>query len=82
MALIQVRDLVKEFDGQTVLSNINLDLNKQVSFGQKCVLGLLRALLAPYADNEAAANFLRTEMGQADSTISNNANRKVAEYAR
>ena len=26
MALIQVRDLVKEFDGQTVLSNINLDL--------------------------------------------------------
>ncbi|QWE17415.1 amino acid ABC transporter ATP-binding protein [Polynucleobacter sp. AP-Nino-20-G2] len=28
MALIQVRDLVKEFDGQTVLSNINLDLNE------------------------------------------------------
>ena len=25
-ALIQVRELVKEFDGQTVLSNINLDL--------------------------------------------------------
>ena len=28
MALIQVRDLVKEFDGQTVLSNINLDLKE------------------------------------------------------
>ncbi len=28
MALIQVRDLVKEFDGQTILSNINLDLNE------------------------------------------------------
>ena len=28
MALIQVRDLVKQFDGQTVLSNINLDLNE------------------------------------------------------
>ena len=28
MALIQVRDLVKEFDGQTVLSNINLDLQE------------------------------------------------------
>jgi polar amino acid transport system ATP-binding protein len=28
VALIQVRDLVKEFDGQTVLSNINLDLNE------------------------------------------------------
>ena len=28
MALIQVRDLVKKFDGQTVLSNINLDLNE------------------------------------------------------
>ena len=28
MALIQVRDLVKEFGGQTVLSNINLDLKE------------------------------------------------------
>ncbi len=28
MALIQVRDLVKVFDGQTVLSNINLDIAK------------------------------------------------------
>jgi polar amino acid transport system ATP-binding protein len=28
VALIQVRDLVKEFDGQTVLSNINLDLQE------------------------------------------------------
>ena len=28
MALIQVRDLTKEFDGQTVLSNINLDLQE------------------------------------------------------
>jgi ABC-type polar amino acid transport system ATPase subunit len=28
VALIQVRDLVKEFDGQTVLSKINLDLQE------------------------------------------------------
>lgn len=28
MALIEVRDLVKEFDGQTVLSNIHLDLKE------------------------------------------------------
>jgi len=28
VALIQVRDLTKEFDGQTVLSNINLDLQE------------------------------------------------------
>lgn len=28
MALIQIRDLVKEFDGQKVLSNINLDLHE------------------------------------------------------
>lgn len=28
MALIQVRDLVKEFDGQTVLSSVNLDLKE------------------------------------------------------
>ena len=28
MALIQIRDLVKEFEGQKVLSNINLDLDE------------------------------------------------------
>ncbi len=44
----------------------NRDLNEQISFAQKCVIGLLRALLPPHADNEAAADFLRAGIGQSD----------------
>ena len=38
----------------------NRDLNEPVSAAQRCVIALLKALLAPHADNEAAADFLRT----------------------
>ena len=44
--------------------NRNRDLNEQISFAQKCVIGLLRLLLPPHVDNEKAADFLRTEIGQ------------------
>lgn len=44
--------------------NSNRDLNEQVSFGQKIVIGLLRLLLPPHVDNEKAADYLRTEIGQ------------------
>ncbi|MFK8014656.1 MAG: NAD(P)H-binding protein [Gammaproteobacteria bacterium] len=44
--------------------NRNRDLDEPISFGQKCVIGLLRALLPPHADNECAADFLRTAIGQ------------------
>jgi NADPH:quinone reductase-like Zn-dependent oxidoreductase len=47
----------------------NRDLNEPVSFAQRRVIGLLRALLPPHADNEAAADFLRTKIGQGDSAI-------------
>ncbi len=40
--------------------NRNRDLNEQVSFGQKCIIWLIRLLLPPHADNEAAADYLRT----------------------
>lgn len=44
--------------------NRNRDLSEPISFGQKCVIGLLRLLLPPHVDNEKAADFLRTQIGQ------------------
>ena len=44
--------------------NRNRDLNEPLSFGQKCVIRLLRLLLPPHVDNEKAADYLRTEIGQ------------------
>ncbi len=49
--------------------NSNRDLLEQISFGQKCVVGLLRLLLPPHADNENAADYLRTKVGQNDGAI-------------
>lgn len=44
--------------------NRNRDLNEPISFAQKCVIGLLRLLLPPHVDNEKAADYLRTQVGQ------------------
>lgn len=44
--------------------NRNRDLNEPISFAQKCVIGLLRLLLPPHVDNEQAADYLRTQIGQ------------------
>lgn len=49
--------------------NSNRDLLESVSFGQKSVIGLLRLLLPPHVDNENAADYLRTKIGQNDSMI-------------
>lgn len=49
--------------------NSNRDLNEVISFGQKIIIGLLRLLLPPQVDNEAAADYLRTEVGQDDKQI-------------
>jgi hypothetical protein len=49
--------------------NRNRDLNEPISFGQKCVIGLLRLLLPPHVDNEKAADFLRTQIGQKNRLI-------------
>lgn len=49
--------------------NRNRDLNEPISFAQKAVIGLLRLLLPPQVDNEQAADYLRTEIGQKDNTI-------------
>ncbi len=49
--------------------NRNRDLSEPISFGQKCVIWLLRLLLPPHVDNEKSADYLRTEIGQKDSEI-------------
>lgn len=49
--------------------NSNRDLNERISFGQTCVICLLRLLLPPHADNEKAADYLRTNVGQNDPQI-------------
>jgi len=46
------------------VGNRNRDLREPVSLGQRVVIGLLRLLLPPHADNEQAADYLRTGIGQ------------------
>lgn len=49
--------------------NSNRDLNEPISFAQQCVIGLLRLLVPPLSDNEKAADYLRTQIGQNNQTI-------------
>lgn len=49
--------------------NRNRDLNEPISFAEKLVVALLRLLLPPHVDNEQAADYLRTQIGQNNSEI-------------
>ncbi|MCP4359902.1 MAG: SDR family oxidoreductase [Chloroflexi bacterium] len=49
--------------------NSNRDLNEPIPFAQKLVIGLLRLLLPPHVDNEQAADYLRSKIGQNDGHI-------------
>lgn len=49
--------------------NRNRDLNEEVSAAEKVVIALIRIALPPQIDNEKAADFLRAEIDQNDSTI-------------
>lgn len=49
--------------------NRNRDLNETISMAQRGVIALLRLLLPPHVDNEKAADFLRTQIGQTNKTI-------------
>lgn len=49
--------------------NRNRDLDESISFRHKLVVGLLRLILPPHVDNESAADFLRTQIGQNDGAI-------------
>jgi len=51
------------------VANRNRDLNEPIPFVQKCIIMLLRLFLPPHPDNEEAADYLRTVIGQKDNTI-------------
>ncbi len=44
--------------------NSNRDLNESISMAQRIVIGLVRLLVPPHADNEQAADYLRVNIGQ------------------
>ncbi|WP_127558542.1 NAD(P)-dependent oxidoreductase [Saccharospirillum alexandrii] len=44
--------------------NRNRDLDEKLSRGDRLVIGIVRLLLPPHRDNELAAEFLRTDIGQ------------------
>ena len=64
----QAEELIK-FVLMNTAGNRNRDLREPISLGQQCVLGLLRLLLPPQVDNEKAADYLRTSIGQLDKAI-------------
>ncbi|NKQ34296.1 MAG: SDR family oxidoreductase [Chloroflexi bacterium] len=49
--------------------NRNRDLNEPISLAQKGVIGLLRLVLPPHVDNEQAADYLRSDIGQNDKMV-------------
>lgn len=49
--------------------NSNRDLREPASLAQRAVVALVRALVPPHADNEAASDYLRTIVGQAHPLI-------------
>ncbi|PLX13026.1 MAG: NAD-dependent epimerase [Marinilabiliales bacterium] len=51
------------------VANRNRDLNEPIPFIQKVIIALLRLFLPPHPDNEKAAEYLRTVIGQKDATI-------------
>ena len=49
--------------------NSNRDIPEKPPLSQRIVIAILRALLPPHVDNENAADFLRTQIGQNDKVI-------------
>lgn len=49
--------------------NRNRDCKEPISIKEKLVIGLLRLLLPPHSDNEEAADYLRVNIGQNDSSL-------------
>jgi len=61
-------DVVK-FVLMNTTGNSNRDLNETLSFGERIMIGVIRLLVPPQSDNEAAANFLRLNIGQNNAKI-------------
>lgn len=63
------RETPTKFVLMNTTGNRNRDLDEPISFAQRCVVGLLRLLLPPHADNEQAADYLRVHIGQGDAAV-------------
>jgi hypothetical protein len=50
-------------------ANRNRDVEEPISPAQRVVVGLLRLLVPPHADNEKAGEYLRSSIGQYDDRI-------------
>ena len=46
--------------------NRNRDIAERIGVSESLVIGLIRLLLPPHVDNEQAADYLRTQLGQSD----------------
>ena len=62
-------DQPSKFVLMNTTGNRDRDLDEPISFAQRCVIGLLRICLPPHADNEGAADYLRTKIGPDDKAI-------------
>ena len=51
------------------IANSNRDIQEHNSIGHRLVIGLLRLLLPPHADNEEASDYLRTRIDQNNDKI-------------
>ncbi|MCF8381229.1 MAG: SDR family oxidoreductase [Bacteroidales bacterium] len=51
------------------VANRNRDLNESSSMAQRLVIGLLRIVLPPQTDNEKAAEYLRSHIGQNNKSV-------------
>ena len=49
--------------------NRNRDLQEPVTLGHWALVGMIRLLIPPHADNEQAANFLRLDIGRNDTAL-------------
>lgn len=63
------REQPTKFVLMNTAGNSNQDLVESISFTQKCIIEMLRIALPPHADNEAAADYLRSAIGQNNKEI-------------
>ena len=68
-AMSLTREQPLRFVLMNTAGNINRDRNEKVSLAESFVLSALRLLVPPHPDNEQAAEFLRTEIGQEHPSI-------------
>ena len=64
----ETRDAVKVILMNTT-GNSNRDIPETPPLSQRIVIAILRVLLPPHVDNENAADFLRTQIGQNDKAV-------------